>query len=178
MKLNKKYLILFIIFIAFLSILCVSAQSSSQNNTNVSKDNYLDFEGFFHMAFDKNMNFTRKDSMVDELGCTCGYVNDEKDIFIYYYSDDKEVGVYENRINRQITDKLHGMDAVTATIQTYQYSNMTKDGNLTILRDSASDLGGREKYLVGVEGDSGQVVFVGGNDLNKLKEYASSIGFN
>ena len=176
--LNKKYLILLIIFVACLSIACVNAQSNNQNNSNTVNGGSIDFQGFFKMSFDKDMTFKRSESMVDELGCTHGYVNDKKDVYIYYYGNDVEVGVYENRINRQITNKLHGMDAVTATIQTYQYGNLKKEGNLTILEDLAPDLGGREKYLVGVEGDSGQVVFVGGNNLNTLKTYASSVRFN
>ena len=94
-RLNKKYLMLLMIFVACLSIACVNAQSNNQNNSNTVNGGTIDFQGFFKMSFDKDMTFKRSESMVDELGCTQGYVNDKKDVYIYYYGNDVEFGVYE-----------------------------------------------------------------------------------
>ena len=59
----------------------------------------------------------------------------------------------------------------------YLYKFYQKDGNKLIL---TNDLGMRNvpKYVVGLTNDDGsEVVFVGGYDLNNLKQYVNSIRF-
>lgn len=108
------------------------------------------------------------------LGCANEYWEDNADceidgneIVIYYYDNSLLVEGESNALQHA----LHGLNT------SYLYKIHGRDGNLFVL---SNDIGMRKMppYLVGVANDEGsEVVFVGGNNLNDLKRYASSVKF-
>ena len=162
---NKKLLILLIVII-FSSITVINAFSSSNQ----------DFDGLFTMDIPTGQHYSDvayckpngelgsvKEYWEDNSNCEI----DKNEIVIYYY-DSSLLVECESNTWEHVINNLMG---------SYLYKFYQKDGNKLIL---TNDLGMRNvpKYVVGLTNDDGsEVVFVGGYDLNNLKQYVNSIRF-
>ena len=92
---------------------------------------------------------------------------DEDEMVIYYYNNSLLVQGESNAWQ-------HAVDDLTSS---YLYKFYQEDGNLLVL---TNDIGMRNlpKYVVGQTTDDGsEAVFVGGYNLDTLKNYANSIEF-
>ena len=108
------------------------------------------------------------------LGCAAEYWEDNagceidgNEMVIYYYNNSQLVDGESNAFQ-------HAVDDLTIS---YFYELKQNDGNLMILTNDVG-MTNMPPYLVGKQNDDGsEVVFVGGYDINNLKNYANSIEF-
>jgi len=174
---GKKALLFMIILIVIL-ITSVHAYQNGNSEFNELFSSTQDFDGLFTMKvpFGKHYSNVAWCLPSGRLGCLNEYWDDddvdcnigEDEMVIYYYNNSRLLE-YESNAWRHTTDTL------TKSYLYYFYQN---DGNLVVLKN---DIGMKmlPEYVVGVSNDDGsEVVFVGGYDLNMLKNYARSVEFN
>lgn len=137
-----------------------------------------DFDGLFTMDVPLGKHYEDQSYCYQNkpLGCAKQYVdaNDEnciidEDEFAVYYYDDSLVFGSESNVAE------HSVHVLTTT---FLYEFYGEDGNLLILENQVEGMQNLPLYVVGAINDDGsKVVFVGGYDLNKLKNYAKSVKF-
>ena len=163
---NRKLLTALLFVMVMSSLSLVSAESyfeAQSDNGSVSNYGMTDFDQKFQINMPSNAVFTKAEANT-ALGSSVEY--DSDNVSVYYYEPLTGAG-------GEI-----GMKEIVKTLSIYQYGNETVDGNITILKDMSSNVENPYGYLVGAESKSGDVVFIGGDDLNTIKEYADSIEFS
>lgn len=162
---NKKVLLIIMIF----AVISLAAQFA------VSQSNQ-DFDGHFMMNVPFGKHYRNVEWCHDNgaLGCKAEYWDDdngcvigEKDIVVYYYNSSLLSQGESNVLE-------HALNVLTTT---YLFQEYQLDGDLIVLTNG---LGMRRvpTFMVGKGSESGdEAVFVGGRDLDYVKQYASTIEF-
>ena len=163
---SKKFLLLLIVIVIF-SITAVNSFMSANQ----------DFDGLFTMNVPSGQHYSDVSYCKPngELGSAKEYWEDnnlnceldEDEMVVYYYDNSLLVEGESNAWQ-------HAIDDLTGS---YLYKSYQNDGNLVILTNT---IGMRNvpEYIVGQANDDGsKVVFVGGYNLDDLKNFANSIEF-
>ena len=162
---NKKFLIVIVILVLILIFAFSSLISANQ-----------DFDGKFTMNVPLGKHYSNVAWCLPNggLGCEGEYREDnadcdieEGDIVIYYYNNSLLVEGESNALE-------HALNGLTTS---YFYQFDSRDGELYIL---TNDIGMKAlpPFLVGKSNhDGSEVVFVGGNNLNDVKHFATTIEF-
>ena len=161
---NKKVLLIVMIF----AIIALFAQFG------ISYSNQ-DFDGHFTMnvPLGKHYSDVAYCWANGRLGCKCEYWEDnagcdieDGDIVIYYYNSSISSDGESNALQ-------HALNGLTTT---YLY-NLVQNDDLIVLTNDI-DMRGMPPFLAGKSTPNGdEVVFVGGRDLDYVKQYASTIKF-
>lgn len=162
---NKKVLIVMMV-LAVAGVMAVSAILNSNQ----------DFDGHFTMdvPFGKHYSDTAYCRDNGRLGCRGEYWEDNSDCEIE--GDDIVIFYYDSSLLAEGESNAYG-HAINGLTTSYFYRTVQNDGDLIVLENDL-EMRNLPHYLVGKSSpDGSEVVFVGGQNLDYVKNYANSIKF-